>query len=99
MTSSRKSNLLYFFKRLYIGGGKNEERDTLEYILEWELHVARVELYRTAEYLEVYRLVIYCTTRNFQFNLNLGEQAQKNFRGNLILGVQEVIRSTLRSFA
>ena len=34
----------------------------------------------------------------FQCNLNLGKQAQKTFRCYLILGVQEVVRSTLRSF-
>ena len=78
-----RSKIQLLFFNNFISGGKNEERDTLEYILEWELHVARVELYRTAEYLEVYRLVFYCTTRNFQFNLNLGKQAQKNLSGLL----------------
>ena len=40
----------------------------------------------------------YCITLNFQCNLNLGKQAQKTFRCYLILGVRDVVRSTLRSF-
>ena len=41
---------------------------------------------------------VYCITRNFQCNLNLGKQAQKTFRCYLILGAREVVRSTLISF-
>ena len=40
----------------------------------------------------------YCITRSFHCNLNLGEQTQKTFWCYLILGVREVVRSTLRSF-
>ena len=40
----------------------------------------------------------YCITQNFQCDLNLGKQAQKTFQCYLILGVREVVRSTLRSF-
>ena len=42
--------------------------------------------------------IVYCITQNFQCNVNLCKQAQKTFRCYLILGMREVVQSTLRSF-